>query len=289
MSIQYLNSIVYVLHEAINQSKKEEDRSIDKWSPILKPWSYTLSEACNELNSFRPYRAIKFQSLKRSLVDEWKKLLLQIQNETAFNSNYVTIEDAYEEIEDKIDKNMPLSTQDILLVLYFGLTMLIERSVTDDYSEFYDLITINDAIKEYENGLVVSDLNKESLSTGGDVLKLSTLSENESVKEASPLSRYAWLCLINREEVSTRTYKALVKKYNIPIERSYVAFRNEYKYASKLRIMLKSGNVLQIESLPKKTRGLIMSCLVYVQTYFENSSNEKKLIEIKELISVFED
>jgi hypothetical protein len=151
MNIQNLNSIEGVMDEIINLTKEKEEMSISEWSPILKQWCNTLNESCKELKSFRPYTGAEFKALKLELVKEWMGLLKQIQEEVDCGP----ITDAYEEVENKIDYNVKLTNHDVLIVLHFGLSILIERSNSNDYSEFYDLITIKEAIDHFESNIVV--------------------------------------------------------------------------------------------------------------------------------------
>ena len=278
MNLQHLNSIEKVMDNAINLSMDKKEMPIDKWSIILKPWCDTLDGACNELKLFRPYTGGKYKLLKAGFVKEWISLLENLEGEVEKKS----IVENYEAIEDNIDRHTPLSKEDILTTIYFGLSALVDRTKRDDYSEFYDLFTITDAINTLLNKTVLKDeIIDSTLAEVKDSTSIE-VKEKPNVFPELANSRYAWVCLLDKAIVSKKEYKNLVSKYNMPHNRQYESFWNEFKSAKFHKYKLKTNGRNYFTDLPDKTKSLITECLDYAYNYFE-TKDEKILDELAQL------
>ncbi len=272
MSIQNLNSIEGVMDEIINLTKEKEEMSIIEWSPILKPWCNTLNEACKELKSFKPYTGKEFKSLKLGLVKEWMGLHEQIQGEV----DYESITEAYENVEDKIDYNVKLTNNDVLIVLHFGLSILIERSNSNDYSEFYDLITIKEAINHFASNIVVG--NKENLEPA----------------QKGNLSKYVWAIIIKKNvEHIDNMIETLKTEFDLPDFKLTYSLIRQYSVAYKWKKILDSANIngfnknTGFAQIPSLTRKKFIKSLEYAIGLFKNTddSSHKLAVHYYEILN----
>jgi len=258
MNLQHLNSIERVMDNAINLSKDKEEMPIDKWSIILKPWCDTLEGACNELKLLRPYKSVKYKALKVDLVKEWISLLGNLEGEVKKES----ITEIYDAIENNIDRNIPLTKQDIFTIIYFGLSALLERSKLNDYHEFYELVTVTEAIDARLNG--------------------------PSSIEKLPYSVYAWRCLIAKINLKSTSFTTLKEEYNIPENYSLDTFTKNYDKAKRQRVKMIDKDKDFFKGKGNRTIGSISKSLSDAQIYFELKNDIKNLKEVLVLMDIVE-